>query len=80
MAEIDQIEHHNDILGRPLAVGDCVACSVNHGIKIAQVIKLTPKMVKVKQLGKPWKYNKYAHDLIKVEGPEVSFYLLKSGG
>lgn len=87
MAETQELNLHVDILGRPLAVGDCVACPANNGLAVARVVKLTAKMVRVRRVGAKvsiWgKYRgttKYARDLVKLEGPEVSFYLLKVGG
>ena len=87
MAETQELSPHLDILGRPLVVGDCVACPANNGLAVARVIKLTNKMVKVRRVGAKisiWgKFRdttKYARDLVKLEGPEVSFYLLKAGG
>lgn len=85
MAETKEINLHLDILGRSLAVGDCVACPDGNNLSVATVVKLTAKMVKVRRVGAKtniWgKYretNKYSKDLVKLDGPEVSFYILKN--
>ena len=85
MAETKEINPHLDILGRPLTVGDCVACPANNGLAVARVIKLTNKMVRVRRVGAKasiWgKYRdttKYSKDLVKLEGSDVSFYILKN--
>jgi len=71
---------HNDLLGRPLVEGDCVAFSSGNSLHIGVVIKLTPKMVKVKvaNSGWGWKTNKYPEDVVRVEGADVTMYLLKN--
>lgn len=73
-------EHH-DKLGRPLAEGDCVAFPSSNSLCIGTVIKLNPKMLKVKQLGSTGYWargtNKYPEDLVKLEGEEVTVFLLK---
>lgn len=69
---------HSDLFGTPLAVGDCVVFPQSNSMRVATVIKLNPKMVGVKPVG--WgrmTYNKYPQDLVRVEGAEVTMYLLK---
>jgi hypothetical protein len=79
MAETKEINLHLDILGRSLAVGDCVACPDGNSLSVATVVKLTAKMVKVRRVGgKYYDTNKYSKDLVKLDGPEVSFYILKN--
>jgi len=73
---------HNDKLGRQINVDDVVVAPYHNSLMIAKVIKLTPKMVKVKKLvsKQSWhcgEYNKYPEDLAIVDGPEVTAYLLK---
>ncbi len=45
---------HVDILKRPINIGDYVSCSAHHlhssSLVVGEVIKLTPKMVRVKVL------------------------------
>lgn len=75
MAKVE-IEH-KDLLGRVLSVGDVVAMASSNTMYVGTVDKLNPKMVKVKMLGRGWTNNKYSSDLVKIEGPEVTMYILK---
>lgn len=73
---------HRDKLGRLLAVGDAVCYPASNSLELGTVKKLNPKMVKVYEAGRAsskWYSgsNKYPNDLVKVDGPEVSMYLLK---
>ena len=72
---------HNDILGRPIAVGDCVAFASYNNMAIATVIKLNPKMVKVKEIGinATWYTgnNKYPQDLVILTESDVTMYILQ---
>ena len=75
---------HRDILGRLINIGDFVAVSLHNDMKIAKVIKINPKMVKVQILNvktSMWyngTHNKYPDDLVIVDGPYVSMYILKT--
>jgi hypothetical protein len=72
------IEHH-DIFGRLLQVGDFVAAPYwNRNLGIFSVVKLTPKMVKIKRIGARAEQSAYPVDVIKVDGPEVTCYILKN--
>jgi hypothetical protein len=73
---------HKDKLGRLLAVGDAVCYPASNSLELGTVKKLNPKMVKVYEAGRAsskWYTgsNKYPSDLVKVDGPEVTMYLLK---
>ena len=74
---------HKDKLGRLLKVGDCVAYPESNSLVIGTIKKVTPKMTMVSELGKkPTWYDKNGHrkypsDLVLLEGPEVTMYLLK---
>lgn len=72
------IPEHRDILGQPLAVGDAVVYPSSNSMYVGTVIKINPKMIKVKPVGKSrvWEQNKYPQDLARVSGPEVTMYLL----
>lgn len=76
------LPEHRDKLGRLLKVGDCVAYPGSNTLMIGTVKKLNPKMVGVAMLGKhKWgPSNKYPSDLVLLEGPEVTMYLLKNSG
>lgn len=74
------IPQHSDLLGQPLNLGDCVAFPSRNQLEIATVIKLNNIMVKVQQvpnLRYGGEYNKYPKDLVRLDGPEVTMYLLK---
>ncbi len=73
---------HRDILGQPLAVGDCVVFPSTNSMYVGTIVKLNPKMVKVRRVGKSrgWESNKYPQDLARVSGAEVTMYLLKHQG
>lgn len=71
-----EIPQHKDKLGRILVPGDCVVYPQQNSLGIGTVKKLNPKMVKVCKIGSKWEQNKYPEDIVKVDGPEVSMYLL----
>lgn len=76
---------HTDRLGRQLQVGDCVAAPHRKGLMIATIQSTSPKMIQLCEVGKLAKswgrkyYSKYASDTVKLDGPEVTMYLLKFG-
>ena len=77
-----EIPQHNDLLGNPIALGNCVAYPYMNGLKIGIVIKLNPKMVQVKRVGSKNSYgriNKYPTDMIVLNSQDVTMYLLKAG-
>jgi hypothetical protein len=80
-----EIIEHRDRLGRVIKVGDFVAAADNNRLSVGTVCKLNPKMVQYKTIHneKYWsdrRVNKYPNDVIVVEGPEVTFYILKNSG
>lgn len=73
---------HKDKLGRNLAVGDCVCFPDSNTLYVGVVKKLNPKMVKVLKVPSGWRsdgQNKYPSDLVKLDGPEITMWLLKNG-
>ena len=74
------IPEHRDQLGRVINVGDCVAYPQSNSLVIGVVRKINPKMIGVAKVGKKgWgPSNKYPSDLVLLDGPEVSIYLLKN--
>lgn len=74
---------HKDRLGRELNVGDCVAYPAGNTLVIGVIKKINPKMVGVSALGKARTWgsakNKYPMDCVKLDGPEVTMYLLRGG-
>lgn len=75
---------HPDKLGRELNMGDCVVYPQSNSMMIGTVIKFTPKMITVKTVNsggwRGWETRKYSSDVIKIEGPEVTMYLIKNAG
>jgi hypothetical protein len=71
---------HKDKLGRIIKVGDCVAYPGGNTLLIGTVKKLNPKMIGVARLG-GYKWdgpgNKYPDQVVVLDGPEVTMYLLK---
>jgi len=71
---------HKDKLGRVLAIGDAVCYPDRNSLDLGTVRKLNPKMVTVWEMGRHGKWytgsRKYPYDLVKVDGPEVTMYLL----
>jgi len=71
---------HCDRLGKNLEVGDVVAFSHDKTLKIGSISKLHPVLVEIKELdSRPyWNPPKvYPSMTIKLEGPEITAYLLK---
>jgi len=74
---------HKDKLGRLLKLGDCVVYPSHNSLEIGTVKKLNNKMVKVWKVGASagrWYTgtNKYPQDIVVVDGPEVTMYLIKA--
>jgi len=72
---------HKDKLGRVLNIGDAVCYPDRNSLEFGTVRKINPKMITVWEMGSHSTWytgsRKYPQDLIKVEGPEVTMYLLK---
>jgi hypothetical protein len=74
------IPEHKDKLGRLLKVGDFVAFPDRNSLEVGVVKKLNPKMIGVGRIKSKYSQNKYPEDIVRLDGPEVSMYLLKSSG
>ena len=74
-----EIEHY-DIFGKLIQLGDCVVSPYyGRDLGVFTVVKMTPKMVKIKRVGsKGSGQNAYPFNTVKVNGPEVTMYLLKN--
>jgi len=68
------IPEHHDILGNLLSVGDYVAYPETNTLIVGKIEKLNPKMVRVKGV---WTSLKYPADVVKLDGPMLTAYLLK---
>jgi hypothetical protein len=74
-----------DKLGQDLTEGDFVVWPNHNTLEVGVIVKLNPKMVKVKKVDSPKKWqpltwNKYPKDVVKLEGSIVSMYILKHAG
>ena len=76
-----ELPTHQDKLGRLLVEGDCVAFPESNSLSIGTIIKLNPKMVKIVKVGATGYWargtNKYPNDIIKLDGEDVTLYLLR---
>jgi hypothetical protein len=79
--KVKAIVEHKDKLGRILNIGDAVCFPDRNSLELGTVKKLNAKMVTVYEVGIQYKWytgsRKYPNDLIKVDGPEVTLYLLR---
>jgi hypothetical protein len=74
---------HRDQLGRVLSLGDCVAYPQSNRLIIGVIRKVNPKMIGVRRInGQGWggERNKYPEDCIKLDGPEVTMFIIKHTG
>jgi hypothetical protein len=75
---------HKDVFDRIITEGSTVAFPQSNSLAIGVVGKCTAKMVRVHPIGKHrgWRpaegYLKYAHELVTVEGKDVTMYLLRN--
>ena len=72
-----QLPEHKDILGRVLNIGDYVAYPESNMLKTGKIDKLNQKMVRI-TTGKTWRttVNKYPEYTVKLDGPDLTVYLL----
>ena len=68
------IPEHRDILGDMLSVGDYVAYPDSNALKVGIIEKLNPKMIRIKG---NYVVHKYPYDVVKLDGPMLTVYLLK---
>jgi hypothetical protein len=73
-----ELPEHKDKLGRSIKVGDFVAFPDRNSLEVGVVKKLNPKMIGVGRIKSKYSQNKYPQDIVRLEGPEVSIYLLKN--
>ena len=67
---------HKDVLGRELAVGDCVAFSAgSRRLRVGKIDKLHKVMVGVRCKGTT--SNQDPGEVVKLDGPEVTMYILR---
>jgi hypothetical protein len=68
---------HHDLLGTQIKMGDYVAFSVGRDMCVGTVTKMHNKMIGVTPLGKAYYNNFYSKNVVIVDGPKVTMYLLK---
>ena len=75
------MEDARDFLNRPIGLGDYVVFpgAYNGGMKLGKIIKFTPKNLRVEHPG--WRGEmtttlRAANQCVKVEGPDLTFFLL----
>jgi hypothetical protein len=68
---------HKDILGNIITAGVTVVYPSHNALRIAVVKKLSPKMVSVVAVGSSWPDRKYPTDLLVVDDPKITLYMLK---
>ena len=73
-----EIPAHKDILGTTIQVGDVVAYPDHNSMRIGSITKLNPKMVNVKAVQKSYNDRKYPHELLVVNDPKITMYMLKN--
>jgi len=68
---------HKDILGNTIRVDDTVVYPAYNSLKIATVTKINPKMINVVAIGRRVPDRKYPTDLLVVDDPKITMYMLK---
>ena len=71
------MHEHKDILGNAIRVDDTVVYPSHNSLRIATVKKLNPKMINVVAIGKRASDRKYPDDLLVVDDPKITMYMLK---
>jgi hypothetical protein len=72
-----EIPDHKDILGNTITVGATVVYPQRNSLSIASVTKINPKMINVTAIGRSYPDRKYPSDLLVVDDPKITLYLLK---
>ena len=78
-----EIPVHRNQLGREHKINDSVDYPQSNSLVIGVVRKINPKMIGVRRIGKNgWgsEKNKYPVDCVKLEGPEVTMFIIKNSG
>lgn len=68
---------HKDILGNTIKVGDIVAYPSHNSMKIGTVKKLNPKMINITAIGRKYTDRKYSSEVLTVDDPKITLYVLK---
>jgi hypothetical protein len=73
-----EIPVHKDILGNIITVGATVVYPDRNSLSIAVVEKLNPKMINVTAVRRTYLDRKYPSDLLVVDDPKITLYMLKN--
>lgn len=68
---------HKDILGNIINVNDVVVYPHHNSLDIATVKKINPKMIIVVAVGRKFPVRKYPSDLLVVDDPKITLYMIK---
>lgn len=86
MANVEKLTEHKDFLDRKIELGDSVVFvrPDSRELELGRVIKLTNKNVRVSYIvSRGWKKGneestvRIPKDVVKVDGPELTMFLLK---
>lgn len=69
---------HKDILGNTIDEGAVVVYPHHNHMKVGTVKKNSPKMVMVQAVGRKCTDRKYPNELLVVDDPKISLYILKN--
>lgn len=70
---------HKDILGNIIKIDDTVVYPSHNSLRIATVKKINPKMINVVAVGGRSPDRKYPSDLLVVDDPKITMYMLTHG-
>lgn len=68
---------HKDILGYDIELDSTVVYPSRNQLRIATVKKINKKMINVVPVGGIWSERKYPTDLLVVDDPRITIYMLK---
>jgi len=69
---------HKDILGNTINEGDNAVYPHHNRMKVGSIKKITPKMVMIQSVGRTYTDRKYPHEILVVDDPKISLYILKN--
>ena len=72
------VPEHKDILGNLISEGDTVVYPSHNSLRVALVKKINPKMINVVAVGRSWPDRKYPCDLLVVNDPKITLYMLQN--
>lgn len=69
---------HKDILGNTIEEENIVVYPHHNRMKVGVVKKCSPKMVIAQPVGKLYTDRKYPNEVLVVDDPKISLYILKN--